>query len=126
MTTNNTGMHGRLVVLALVVAAFSGPTARAEEPAKTTHEVKAVRDIAYYEGDDADQIVVGGKDDRRESLTVGDRLLVVAVAGVEAQQVVTGVPVGYVLCHHVQPGEFQQDLACGLPGNSGQAGGGRN
>jgi acetyl esterase/lipase len=44
-------------LMALVlVASVAGATARAAEPARTTYEVKAVRDIAYYAGDDADPV----------------------------------------------------------------------
>jgi len=57
MMTINAAMSGRLSVLALVLAvAQVGPAVRAEEPAKTTYEVKAVRDIAYFDGEDADKI----------------------------------------------------------------------
>lgn len=45
-----------LCVVSLVVVGWCfAPAARAEEPAKT-YEVKATRDIAYYEGADADPV----------------------------------------------------------------------
>jgi len=57
--TNHTAVQGRLLVLPLALAAvLSGwsPACAADEPAKATYDVKAVRDIAYYEADDADQV----------------------------------------------------------------------
>jgi acetyl esterase/lipase len=49
-------MSRRFVLCCLSFAAFLVPsTARADEPAKT-YEVKIERNLAYYEGDDADKI----------------------------------------------------------------------
>jgi acetyl esterase/lipase len=59
MMTNYPDLRGRPLVLALALAAVLcgwSPAVAADEPAKTTYEVKAVRDIAYYDGNDADPV----------------------------------------------------------------------
>jgi acetyl esterase/lipase len=56
MTTTHTNLHRPLILSLILTAALPASVLRADEPAKGTHEVKAVREIAYYEGDDADPV----------------------------------------------------------------------